>query len=124
LEVHDLSELNGESVLVRIFIGESDKYQGRPLYQWIVEALRREGIAGATVLRGVLGFGASSHVHTANILRLSQDLPIVVEFIDSQDNVNRMLPRLEDAMGGGLITVENVKVLRYSAKPSDHEPKK
>ena len=113
-----MNGLNEESVLVRVFIGESDKHQGRPLYQWLVETLKREKIAGATVLRGILGFGASSHVHTANILRLSQDLPIVVEFIDSQDEVNRVLPLIEQAVGGGLITIENVRVLRYSAKVS------
>lgn len=111
-----MTGLNGDSLLVRIFIGESDKYQGRPLYEWLVETLKREKMAGATVLRGILGFGASSRVHSAHILRLSQDLPIIVEFVESQDNVDRILPRIEEAMGGGLITVEDVKVLRYAAK--------
>lgn len=111
-----MTGLNGDSLLVRIFIGESDKYQGRPLYEWLVETLKSEKMAGATVLRGILGFGASSRVHSAHILRLSQDLPIIVEFVESQDNVDRILPRIEEAMGGGLITVEDVKVLRYAAK--------
>ncbi|MBN2076433.1 MAG: DUF190 domain-containing protein [Dehalococcoidales bacterium] len=114
-----MRELNGESVLMRIFIGESDKYQGKPLYQALVEMLRHEKIAGATVLRGVLGFGAKSHLHTAHILRLSQDMPIVVESVDSQDNIDWVLPQVEKMMGDGLITMEKVKVLRYSAKEPD-----
>jgi PII-like signaling protein len=113
----NMTGLNGDSLVVRIYIGESDRHQGKPLYEWLVETLKREKMAGATVFRGIIGFGASSHVHSAHILRLSQDLPIVVEFIESRDNVNRILPRLEEAMAGGLITVEEVKVLRYSAKP-------
>jgi len=112
-----MRELNGESMLIRIFIGESDKYQGKPLYQALVEMLRHEKIAGATVLRGILGFGARSHLHTAHILRLSQDMPIIIEIIDSQENIDRVLPEIEKMMGDGLITEEKVKVLRYEAKP-------
>lgn len=111
-----MRELDGESVLMRIFIGESDKYEGKPLYQLLVEMLRCEKVAGATVLRGISGFGASSHLHTAHILRLSQDLPMVIEAVDTQENIDRILPEVEKVMKGGLITVEKVKVLRYSAK--------
>jgi hypothetical protein len=110
-----MQKLNGEQVLMRIFIGESDKHQSKPLYQVLVEMLRREKIAGATVLRGILGFGAKSHLHTAHILRLSQDLPIVIEVVDSQENIDRILPQVEQVMGDGLITVEKVRVLRYEA---------
>ena len=110
-----MRELDGESVLMRIFIGESDRYQGKPLYHVLVEMLRSEKIAGATVLRGILGYGARSHLHTAHILRLSQDMPMIIEVIDSQDNIDRVLPEIEKLMKGGLITVEKVRVLRYSA---------
>lgn len=112
-----MRKLNGESVLMRIFIGESDKHQGKPLYQVLVEMMRREKIAGATVLRGILGFGAKSHLHTAHILRLSQDMPIIIEVVDSQENIDCILPEVEKLMGDGLITVEKVNVLRYVAKP-------
>ena len=111
-----MRKLNGEQVLMRIFIGESDKHKGRPLYRVLVETLRREKLAGTTVLRGILGFGAQSHLHTANILRLSQDLPIVVETIDSQENIDRILPEVEQMIGDGLITIEKVRVLRYHAE--------
>ena len=110
-----MRKLNGKSVLMRIFIGESDKQQGKPLYQALVEMLRREKIAGTTVLRGILGFGAKSHLHTAHILRLSQDLPIVIEVVDSQENIDRVLPEVEKMMGDGLLTLEEVKVLKYAA---------
>ncbi|MDP4279696.1 MAG: DUF190 domain-containing protein [Dehalococcoides mccartyi] len=110
-----MRKLNGESALIRIFIGESDKYQGKPLYQALVEMLRQEKIAGTTVLRGIMGFGAGSHLHTAHILRLSQDMPIVVEAVDSQENIDRILPEVEKMMGDGLITLEKVKVLKYAA---------
>ena len=108
---------DSESVLMRIFIGESDKHDGKPLYQVLVEMLRREKIAGATVLRGIMGFGATSHLHTTHILSLSQDMPIIIEIIDSKENIDRILPDVEKMMGGGLITVEKVKVLHYQAKP-------
>ena len=111
-----MRELSGESVLMRIFIGESDRYQGKPLYHLLVEMLRREKIAGATVLRGILGYGARSHLHTAHILRLSQDMPMIIEVVDTQENVDRVLPEIEKFMQGGLITVEKVRVLRYSAE--------
>ena len=110
-----MRQLYGESVLMRIFIGESDKHHGKPLYQELVETLRREKIAGATVFRGILGYGARSHLHTAHILRLSQDMPVVIEVVDTQEHIDRLLPEIEKLIGDGLITVENVKVLRYSA---------
>jgi len=110
-----MRELDGESVLMRIFIGESDRHQGKPLYHVLVEMLRSEKIAGATVLRGILGYGARSHLHTAHILRLSQDMPMIIEVVDTQDNIDRVLPEIEKLLEGGLITVEKVRVLRYSA---------
>ena len=110
-----MRELSGKSILMRIFIGESDKHQGKPLYQLLVEMLKRENIAGATVLRGILGFGAKSHLHTAHILRLSQDMPIVIEAVDTQEHIERVLPEVEKLMGDGLITIEDVQVLRYVA---------
>jgi PII-like signaling protein len=105
--------LDGEQILMRIFIGEADKAGKKPLYQSLVEFLRHEGIAGATVLRGVAGFGAKSHLHRASILRLSQDLPIVVEVVDSQVNIERILPQLDEMVLEGLITMEKVRVLKY-----------
>jgi len=108
-----MQEMKGEQVLLRILLGESDKEGGKPTYQTIVEMLRREKIAGATVLRGITGYGAHSHPHTANILRLSQDLPIVVEVVDSQDNIDKVLPQIEALIHGGLITMEKVRVIKY-----------
>jgi len=115
-----MRKLNGESVLMRVFIGESDKHQGKPLYQALVEMLRREKIAGATVLRGILGFGARSHLHTTHILRLSQDMPIVIEVVDSQENIDRIMPEVEEMMGDGLLTLEKVRVLKYEARQDAH----
>jgi len=102
-----------DAVLLRIFIGESDRYQHRPLYEAIVLKARQLDLAGATVLRGPMGFGKSSHLHTAKILRLSMDLPIVIEIVDSEDKVNAFLPVLEEMMGGGLVTLERAKVIRH-----------
>jgi hypothetical protein len=106
--------LDGEQVLMRIFIGEADKHAGRPLYQVLVELLRREKLAGATVLRGITGFGAKSHMHTTHLLRLSQDLPIVVEVVDGQENIDRVMPQIDALVREGLITMEKVRVLRYA----------
>jgi PII-like signaling protein len=111
-----MNALNGDQVLLRVYIGESDKHEGKPLYQWIVEMLRKEKIHGATVLRGILGFGAASHVHTTNILRLSQDLPLIVEVVDTQENIDRVLPQIEPYIGDGLITSEKVKVIKYGTR--------
>jgi len=105
-----------DAVLLRIFIGESDRYQHRPLYEAIVLKARELQLAGATVLRGPMGFGKSSHLHTAKILRLSMDLPIVIEIVDSEVKVNAFLPVLDEMMGGGLITIERAKVIRYEGQ--------
>jgi uncharacterized protein len=102
-----------DAVLLRIFIGESDRYRHQPLYEAIVLKAREMQMAGATVLRGPMGFGKSSHLHTAKILRLSMDLPIVIEIVDSEAKVNALLPALDEMMGGGLITLERAKVIRY-----------
>ena len=104
-----------ETRLLRIFIGESDTHDGRPLYQAIVEVLRRRGLAGATVLRGIEGFGKSSRLHTAHILRLSEDLPIVIECVDTGDKIEAVLPELDNMIGDGLITLEKVEVRIYRA---------
>jgi len=103
----------GERTLMRIHIGESDKWQGRSLYQAIVELLRREHFSGATVLRGVAGYGSSSRYHTDKILRLSQDLPIVIEVVEDSQRIEEVLPRLDEMVGGGLITLEKVRVILY-----------
>ena len=102
-----------DAVLLRIFIGESDRYQHRPLYEAIVLKARELELAGATVLRGPMGFGKSSHLHTAKILRLSIDLPIVIEIVDTAQKINAFLPVLDEMMGGGLVTLERTKVIRY-----------
>jgi PII-like signaling protein len=102
-----------EAVLLRIFIGESDRWQHKPLYEAIVLAAREAHLAGATVLRGPMGFGKSSRVHTSKIIRLSQDLPLVIEIVDSEEKVNAFLPTLDPMIGGGLVTLEKVKVLHY-----------
>ena len=106
--------LEGDQILMRIFIGEGDKHQGKPLYQELVEMLRREKLSGATVLRGIIGFGAKSHLHTTHVLRLSQDLPVVIEVVDSQDTIDRVMPQIDDMVTDGLITMEKVHVLRYA----------
>ena len=102
-----------DAVLLRIFIGESDRHHHQPLYEAIVVKAREMQMAGATVLRGPMGFGKSSHLHTAKILRLSMDLPIVIEIVDSEEKVNAFLPVLDGMMGGGLVTLERTKVIRY-----------
>jgi hypothetical protein len=108
--------LDGDQVLVRIHLGESDLWHHRPLHVALVERLRREGFAGATVLRGIAGFGAHSVVHTTHVLRLSEDLPVVVEVVDTPERVDRLLPILDEMVGEGLVTVEKVRVLRYAAR--------
>jgi PII-like signaling protein len=101
--------------LLRIFIGESDAHDGRPLYQALVEMMRREGLAGATVLRGIEGFGKSSTLHAAHVLRLSEDLPIVIECVDTAANIEAVLPRVDEMIGDGLVTLERVDVRVYRA---------
>ena len=100
---------------MRIFIGESDKWKQRPLYSALLELFRSKGLAGATVLRGVAGFGPTSILHTAGIFKLSADLPLVIEVVDSQEHLDAVLPEVDRMMGGGLITMEKVQVLRYEA---------
>ena len=102
-----------EAVLLRIFIGESDRWEHKPLYEAIVLRAREMHLAGATVLRGPMGFGKSSRLHTAKILRLSMDLPLVIEIVDSEENINAFLPVLDPMIGGGLVTLEKVKVIEY-----------
>ncbi len=103
----------GERTLMRIFIGESDRHQGRPLYEVLVELFRTRGCAGVTVLRGITGFGHSSIVHTEHILRLSMDLPIVVEVVETEEKLQALLPELDPLIAGGLITMERAQVVMY-----------
>src|SRR2546428_8725560 len=109
-------QMPGDALLLRIFIGESDRWQHRPLYEAIVLKAREAHLAGATVLRGPMGFGKSSRLHTAKILRLSSDLPLVIEIVDSEEKVNAFLPVLDEMMQGGLLTMEKVKVIEYRGK--------
>src|ERR1043165_7340155 len=106
-------ELPQESVLLRIFIGESDRHDHKPLHEAIVLKAREQHLAGATVLRGAMGFGKSSRLHTSKILRLSVDLPLVIEIVDSEDKINAFLPLLEGMIGGGMVTLEDVRVRHY-----------
>lgn len=110
-----MRKIEGEQVLMRVFIGESDTHNGRPLYLTLLELFKSRGLAGATVLRGIGGFGARSHIHTTHLLRLSQDLPVVIEVVDSQEHLDGVLPEVEKLMGDGLITMEKVRVIRYGA---------
>jgi uncharacterized protein len=109
-------KLEGEGKLLRIFIGESDKHGRKPLYQAIVEMLREEGMAGATVLRGIEGFGATSHLHTARILRLSEDLPIVIEVADTAERIEAIMPKIDEMVTEGMVTLERVEVVSYRAQ--------
>jgi PII-like signaling protein len=112
-------ELPKDAMLLRIFVGESDKAGRRPLYEAIVLKAREERLAGATVLRGPMGFGHSSRLHTAKILRLSEDLPMVIEIVDTEDKIKAFLDTIEPIMGAGLVTLERVQVLRYgTSKPA------
>ena len=115
-------QLPHEAVLLRIFIGESDRWQGRPLYEAIVLKAREIHLAGATVLRGPMGFGKTSRLHTAKILRLSFDLPMIIEIVDSEEKINGFLPRLDEMMKGGLVTLEKVRVVHYRADQEAQEP--
>ncbi|MGC3989040.1 MAG: DUF190 domain-containing protein [Chthoniobacteraceae bacterium] len=106
-------EIPRDATLLRIFIGESDRFEHRPLYEAIVLEARAQGLAGATVLKSPMGFGRSSHLHTAKILRLSADLPMVVEIVDSEPKIQAFLPWLDGKIGGGLVTLEKVTVIHY-----------
>jgi PII-like signaling protein len=111
-----MSGLTGERTLMRIHIGERDKYHGKPLYEAIVLLLRERGCAGATVLRGIMGFGATAGIHSEKVLRLSLDLPIVVECVDTADRIEAVLPELDAMVGGGLITLERANVVIHRAE--------
>lgn len=106
-------KLEGEGQLLRIFIGENDRWHGKPLYEAIVARAREEGLAGATVLRGLMGYGAKSRIHTAKVLRLSEDLPIVVEIVDRSDRIEKFLPLLDEMVADGLVTLERAQVIMY-----------
>jgi uncharacterized protein len=111
-----IMQIPRDAVLLRVFFGEDDKHGHMPLYEAIVLKAREMNLAGATVLRGPMGFGHSSHIHTTKILRLSQDLPIVVEIVDSQEKIDAFLPTLDGMMSSGLVTLEKVQVLHYGTK--------
>ena len=109
-------ELPSEAELLRIFIGETCKLGHRPLYELIVEEARKRGLAGATVIRGIMGFGKNSRIHTAKILRLSEDLPLVIEIVDQPDRIAAFLPDLDGIIGKGMVTLEKVRVISYRGK--------
>ena len=115
-------KLEGRGKLLRIYVGESDTWQGKPLYQAIVERARAEGIAGATVIRGIEGFGRTSRLHTARILRLSEDLPTLIEIVDTDERIASILPSLDEMIGEGLVTLEAVEIVAYrSARTPEGE---
>ena len=106
-------KLPSEGKLLRIFIGDSDRYEGRPLYEWLVLKAKEQGLAGATVLRGLMGFGANSRVHTAKILRLSEDLPIIIEIVDTEEKIRAFLSEIDGVIKEGLATLEKADVQIY-----------
>jgi len=108
------NRLEGERTLMRIFIGESDRWHHQPLYEALIERFRREGFAGATVLKGVAGFGAASVLHTDRLLCLSQDLPLVIEVVDTDEKIEAILPELDEMLQGGMVTLEKARVIRYT----------
>ena len=108
-------KLEGNGLLLRIYLGEQVKWHHTPLYEAIVLEARKQGLAGATVFRGHMGFGANSHMHTAKILRLSEDLPVLIEIVDKEDKINQFLPELDQMLGDGLVTLEKVRVITYRA---------
>ncbi len=109
-------KLPPEGKLLRIFIGENDRHEGKPLYEWLIIQAKSHGLAGATVLRGLMGFGAGSRIRTSKILRLSLDLPIIVEIVDTDEKIQSFLTRIEDALQGGLVTLEKAEVQIYRSK--------
>jgi uncharacterized protein len=115
-------QLPEAALLLRVFIGENDRHDGKPLFEAIVLKAREQGLAGATVLRGPLGFGHSSRIHTAKILRLSEDLPVVLEIVDTPENIKAFLPLLDSMMTGGLVSLEDVRVIRYGPQQPEVEP--
>lgn len=106
--------LDGEQVMARIFIGESDKWHHHPLQDALLERLRKEGFAGATVFRGIAGFGAKSVLHSTHLLRLSEDLPVILEVVDTPEHIERLMPILDEMVPEGLVTLERVRVIRYA----------
>ena len=108
-----MKKLTGENVLMRIFIGENDQYNNQPLYKVLVELFRKKGFAGATVIRGLSGFGAHSVYHTQKLLALSSDLPLIIEVVDTQEKIDTIMPEIDQMMGGGMITLEKATVIRY-----------
>jgi PII-like signaling protein len=115
-------KLEGTGLLARIYIGESDSWHGRPLYEAIVHLLRERGLAGTTVIRGIEGFGAKQHLHTTRILSLSQDLPILIEVVDHEDRLRAILPELDGMVSDGLITLERVEIVAYRAGSESERP--
>ena len=111
-------ELTGERVIMRVFVGERDKFKGKPLYEAIVELLRSRHYAGATVLRGIVGFGASSRLHTDRFVELATDLPIVIECVETRERIDAVLPEIDAMMGGGLVSLERVDVLVHRSSKS------
>ncbi len=108
-------KIPAEGKLLRIFIGEQDKWQGKPLYEEIILLAKKSGMAGATAIKGFQGFGCKSHMHTAKLLRLSEDLPVVIEIVDSEEKINQFLPHLDDMVKEGLVTLEKAQVVMYRA---------
>ncbi len=106
-------KIEGEGKLLRLFIGESDTWHGKPLYQAIVERVRKEGLAGATVIRGIEGFGADSRIHTSRILRMSEDLPVLIEIVDTPERIDRVVPMLDEMVSEGMLTLERVQIVSY-----------
>ena len=111
-------KIPADGKLLRIFIGEQDKWQGQPLHEAIIYLAKKEGIAGATAIKGFMGFGCKSHMHTTKILRLSEDLPIVIEIVDGEEKISRFLPHLDEMVKEGLITLEKANVIMYRANPA------
>ena len=112
--------LPSEAKLLRIFIGEADKYEGKPLYEVIINLARQKGMAGATVIRGLMGFGAHTRMHTAKILRLSEDLPIVIEIVDEPEKIEAFLPEIDQMIREGLVTLEKIGVIAYRSDSTGH----
>ena len=111
--------IDGPALLARIYVGESDRHEGKPLYEVIVALLRERGVAGATVLRGIEGYGRAARVHTTRILRLSEDLPILIEVVDREDRLRAVLPEIDAMVEGGLITLEHVEVMTYRSPDTE-----
>lgn len=110
-------EIPKDAKLLRIFIGEEDKYNGKPLYEAIVQSALDEKLAGATVIKGIISYGCSTHIHTSKIVDLGEDLPLVVEIVDSEQNIQKFLPKLDQMITSGLVTIENANVIVYKGKP-------